>query len=101
MSSSTKNYTAQGGALTVIGGELQILGRLTVDPDAEVVGLFGARVGEAELVGVGPVDAQPDSTATSVAQLREDFNALLGKLRAGGILADGSEPAVPASDGEP
>ena len=31
--------------------------------------------------------ALPDSDAKSVAQLREDYNALLGALRAAGILA--------------
>lgn len=99
MSSNTKNYTAQGGSLTVIGGELQILGKLIIDPEAEVEGLFGVpSQGIAEAVEFKPIEAY-DSTATSVAQLRDDFNALLGKLRAGGILADGREHAASALDG--
>ncbi|MFD1179214.1 head fiber protein [Paenibacillus puldeungensis] len=31
--------------------------------------------------------AQPDSTATDIAGLKADFNALLAKLRAAGIIA--------------
>lgn len=89
---STKNYTAQGGNLTVIGGELRILGKLTVDPGAEIVGLFDT-LPEAELMGIGPTPAQPDSTATSAAQLRADFNLLLANLRAAGILAASDEVA--------
>ena len=69
-----RNYTAHGGKETVIGG------RLTFLPGAEVVGL-------PEAVMMPKASALPDSDAKSVAQLREDYNALLGALRATGILA--------------
>ena len=69
-----RNYTAHGGKETVIGGKVTFL------PGAEVEGLPAA-------VLMPKVSALPDSNAKSVAQLREDFNALLGVLRAAGLLA--------------
>lgn len=39
------------------------------------------------LGGVKQAVAQADSTATDVAELKTDFNALLAKLRTAGILA--------------
>ena len=69
-----RNYTAHGGKETVIGGKLTFL------PGAEVEGLPAA-------VLMPKVSALPDSDAKSVAQLREDYNALLGVLRAAGLLA--------------
>lgn len=80
MSYNTKNYTAHGGNETVIGGKLTFL------PGAEVEGL-------ADLLDI-PQDAsatpaayQADSTATTVAGLKDDFNALLAKLRTAGVIA--------------
>ena len=69
-----RNYSAHGGKETVIGG------RLTFLPGAEVVGLPAA-------VMMPKASALPDSDAKSAAQLRADYNALLGALRAAGILA--------------
>ena len=69
-----RNYTAHGGKETVIGGKVTFL------PGAEVVGLPAT-------VMMPKVSALPNSDAKSVAQLREDYNALLGALRAAGILA--------------
>ena len=69
-----RNYTAHGGKETVIGG------RMTFLPGAEVVGL-------PEAVMMPKASALPDSDAKSVAQLREDYNALLGVLRAAGLMA--------------
>ena len=78
MYSVTKNYTEQGGAKTVIGGELVIEAgaKLVIENGAEVHGLPGASA----------APGQPDSEATSVAALKNDFNALLTKLRQAGIL---------------
>lgn len=78
MYSVTKNYTEQGGERTVIGGELVIQSgaKLVIENGAEVQGLPGASA----------APAQPDSEATSVAALKNDFNALLTKLRQAGIL---------------
>lgn len=84
---NAKNYTAQGGAVTVIGGELHVLGKLTIDPNAEVVGLSDPHAGAIAATEFAPASAQPDSTATTAAQLRADFNLLLANLRAAGVLA--------------
>lgn len=74
---NTMNYTAQGGNETVIGGKLTFL------PGAEVEGLQ-------ELMGESrtPIArAFPDSAATTVAGLKDDFNVLLRHLREAGIIA--------------
>lgn len=67
MSYNTKNYTEQGGEKTVIGGVLEI------KEGASVMGLPVA-------------ENQADSTATDVAGLVMDFNALLAKLKAAGLM---------------
>ena len=87
MSYNTKNYTAQGGSVTVIGGELLINGKLTIAPGAEIAGLPGGVAEGLEAVDFVPATAIPDSTATTVAQLRADFNLLLANLREAGLLA--------------
>jgi hypothetical protein len=68
---NAKNYTEQGGEKTVIGGELNIAtgGKLTFN---------GA---EAK-----PAENQADSTASDVAGLVTDFNALLAKLKSAGLM---------------
>jgi len=68
MSYNTKNYTEQGGEKTVIGGTLEIL--------------EGASV-----TGLPIAENQADSTATDTAGLVTDFNALLAKLKAAGLMA--------------
>ena len=67
MSYNTKNYTEQGGEKTVIGGVLEI------KEGASVTGLPIA-------------ENQVDSTAIDVAGLVTDFNALLAKLKAAGLM---------------
>lgn len=69
MSYNVKNYTEQGGEKTVIGGTLEI------KEGALVTGLPAAA-------------NQADSEATTVAGLVTDFNALLAKLKAAGLMAD-------------
>lgn len=66
--SSVKNYTEQGGERTVIGGTLEIVA------GEQVVGLFT------------PAAFQADSTATTIAGLVTDFNSLLAKLKAAGLM---------------
>jgi hypothetical protein len=44
MSYNTRNYTEQGGEKTVIGGEVEILGTLTIDNGATVAGVVTAAV---------------------------------------------------------
>ncbi|WP_330389495.1 Head fiber protein [Geosporobacter ferrireducens] len=69
MSYNTKNYTEQGGEKTVIGGEL------VIEEEAKVTGL--------------PVlESQPASTAATVEDLVADFNALLTKLKATGLMVE-------------
>lgn len=114
MSYSSKNYTEQGGEKTVIGGELEILSgaKIKADEGAEVEGfgggsytlppatteeLGGIKVGDGLSVeedgtlsadGITKADNQADSTATEVAELVTDFNALLSKLIAAGLMED-------------
>jgi hypothetical protein len=64
---NTKNYGEQGGEKWVIGGTLEVL------PGAAVTGLPKAA-------------NQADSEATTIAALKDDFNALLAKLKAAGLM---------------
>lgn len=72
MSYNAKNYTEQGGEKTVIGGTLEIL------EGSSVTGLPSSFT---------PAENQSDSTATTIAGLVIDFNALLAKLKAAGLMA--------------
>ena len=72
MSYNTKNYTEQGGEKTVISGTLEI------KEGASVTGLPSAFT---------PAANQTASTASDVAGLLADFNALLAKLKTAGIMA--------------
>lgn len=68
---NTKNYTEQGGEKTVIGGELAVTeeGKITING-----------------VELKPSALQANSTAVDVADLVSDFNALLAKLKAAGLM---------------
>lgn len=99
------NYTEQGGEKTVIGGEILITGKITVDDGATVTGitgeipvadattLGGVKVGNglstnaAGVLSVAPAAAQADSEAETLETLVSEFNSLLGKLRTAGFLA--------------
>ena len=74
MSYNIKNYTEQNGEKTVIGGELVITGKLTAGSDAEISGIVTA------------AENQAASTASTIATLKDDFNALLTKLKAAGLM---------------
>ena len=91
MSNTARNYHAHGGSEWVIGGKLTFLPGATVE-GAET--LFDG-LPEAELIEYTPIHI-PDSEATTVAALREDFNGLLAALREAGILA-----SAPAEDEQP
>jgi hypothetical protein len=67
MSYNIKNYTEQGGERTVVGGVLEI------KEGASVTGLPSAT-------------NQAASTAANVAGLKDDFNALLLKLKDSGLM---------------
>ena len=69
MSYNVKNYTEQGGETTVIGGTLEI------------------KEG-ASMTGLPQAENQADSTATTVADLKSDFNSLLSKLKSSGLMED-------------
>ena len=69
MSYNIKNYTEQGGETTVIGGTLEI------------------KEG-ASLTGFPQAENQADSTATTIADLKSDFNSLLSKLKSSGLMED-------------
>lgn len=67
MSYNVKNYTEQGGEKTVIGGTLEI------------------KEG-AELAGFPKAENQADSIATTISDLKSDFNDLLSKLKAAKLM---------------
>jgi hypothetical protein len=95
MSYNSKNYTAQGGEKTVIGGEIEILsgGKIKVDAGATVEGLQTSAytlptATTTKIGGVKKAASQADSVAVDAAGLLTDFNALLAKLRTAGILSE-------------
>lgn len=117
MSYNTKNYTEQGGARTVIGGEIEILAgaKIKADEGAEVEGFGGSEYtlppatdetlggiivgsglsveedGTLSADGITKAANQADSTATDAAGLVTDFNALLDKLKAAGLMEPDEE----------
>jgi len=70
--SNVKNYTEQGGEKTVIGGILEIA------EGGQVVGLPSSFT---------KVSFQADSTATDAAGILLEFNRLLSKLKASGLMS--------------
>lgn len=76
MSYNAKNYMAQGGEKLVIGGTLEIL------EGASVMGLPSSFT---------PAANQADSESTTIAALKDDFNALLAKLKTAGLMEADSE----------
>ena len=71
----TKNYNTDGGDRTVIGGTLEF------ENGAEVKNFPEGGSG-----GGGVAKNQQTSTATSIAALKNDFNALLEKLKEAGVM---------------
>lgn len=67
MSYNAKNYTEQGGEKTVIGGTLEI-------KEGAVV------------IGLPVLGNQEESTASTIAELVVDLNALLTKLKTSGLM---------------
>jgi len=72
---NVKNYMEQGGGKWVVGGTLEIAtdGELTID---------GKPLTRAA--------NQADSMAATIADLKTDFNALLAKLQAAGLMDQGN-----------
>ncbi len=106
--SNVKNYTEQGGEITVIGGSLEIAasGKLTIAEGATIEGILSVPVVDAldstsatsalsakqgkilnDAIAAKTAANQADSIATEVAELVTDFNALLAKLKAAGLMA--------------
>ena len=82
--SNVKIYTEQGGEKTVIGGTLEISSGGTLDITSG---------GKLTFAGteLKPAATQADSIAETVADLVTDFNALLAKLQAAGLMAGSDE----------
>ena len=104
MSYNTKNYTEQGGAVTHFGGsvifeegcDIQGLPEYELEPATDDT-LGGIKVGEGLSItedgtlsadGITPAECQEDSTASTIANLKEDFNSLLAKLKAAGLMLE-------------
>jgi len=115
MSYNTKNYTEQGGDKTVIGGTLEIkqgasvtglpASEISAATETSLGGIKAAAKSETDTVpakigtdGILYVPTYPvvleipvaenqiNSTATDIEGLIADFNALLTKLKAAGIM---------------
>ncbi len=69
MARTTLNYIENGGDTTVIGGVLKI---------------DGGEIQNGE--GNALIENQVDSVATTIAVLKDDYNALLTKLKASGLM---------------
>ena len=72
---NAKNYTEQGGDISHIGG------KLIIEEGALVEGLPSSSG------SFTPAANQADSEATTIDALKEDFNALLAKLKTAGLMA--------------
>ena len=79
---NTRNFMAHGGNELVIGGKLTILPTAELDDQAGL--LHGASA-------PARIAHQAESTASTVAALRDDFNALLGALSTAGFMAPVAE----------
>ena len=107
MSYNAKNYTEQGGETTHFGGKVvfeegvEVEG-LSANPlnKASADTLGGIKVGEGLSIdadgvlsadGITPAANQADSTATTIAGLMTDFNALLTKLKTAGLMTADEE----------
>jgi hypothetical protein len=76
-----KNYLADGGDRMVIGGTLEVLDTATV------TGLQSGYASPETAGRVYQASNQGESAATTIADLKSDFNALLQKLKNAGIMA--------------
>ena len=80
----TKNYHAHGGDELVIGGKLTFLPGATVEGGE---GLFDAASAATQMPNMAA------STASTIALLKDDFNALLTALKTAGYMAADAPPA--------
>ena len=77
MTRNTHNYFANGGNELVIGGQLTFLPGATIEGGDD---LFTPSVPFDQIAYV------PDSEATTIAALKDDYNALLAALRSCGLM---------------
>ncbi|GAB6170815.1 hypothetical protein JCM15765_02930 [Paradesulfitobacterium aromaticivorans] len=116
MSYNAKNYTEQGGEKTVIGGTLEIKegasvtglpsSTISLATEAAIGGVKAAAKTEMDTVPakigedgklyvptypsieeIPVLENQANSTASDIAGLVTDFNALLSKLKSAGLMA--------------
>lgn len=114
---NTKNFFAHGGNELIIGGKLTFLDGAEVEnfpgegggggdytlPTASASTLGGVKVGSGLTItdgvlsadGITPAAYQADSEASTIAALKESFNALLAALRTAGLMA-AAAPETPA-----
>jgi len=90
---NTRNYFAHGGSELVIGGKLTFLPGATVEGADGLFDLPDLPAGG----GVAQLPALPDSEASTVTALRQDYNNLLATLRTAGFMAPA--PADGGGDG--
>ena len=90
---NTRNYFAHGGSELVIGGKLTFLPGATVEGADGLFDLSDLPEGS----GVAQLPSLPDSEASTVTALRQDYNNLLAALRTAGLMA--SAPADGGGDG--
>ena len=96
MTRTAKNYNEAGGDVTVIDGELQITSNGVVRVNGSVVEFTGGVINaytkaEADSLLAAKLTAtksanQAATVAADLAALKVDFNALLTKLKAAGIM---------------
>ena len=77
---NTHNYFAQGGNELVIGGKLTFLPGATIEGGGD---LFTPSLPYDQIAYVH------DSEATTIAALKDDYNALLAALRSCGLMVTG------------
>ena len=90
---NTRNYFAHGGSEPVIGGRLTFLPGAIVEGAEGLFDLPNPPAGG----GVAQLPTLPDSEASTVTALRQDYNNLLAALRTAGLMA--SAPADGDGDG--
>ena len=90
---NTRNYFAHGGSELVIGGKLTFPPAATLDGADGLLDLPHLP----EDGGLAQLPALPDSEASTVTALRQDYNNLLAALRTAGLMAPA--PADGGGDG--
>ena len=73
----TRNYHAHGGSEWVIGGKLTFLPGATIEGGDD---LFGQSEPASQIAYIA------DSEATTIAALKDDYNALLAAIRNAGLM---------------